>query len=631
MFENKLTKSKDILTKYWGFKDFRPLQEEIIDSVIYGRDTLAVLPTGGGKSICFQIPGIALSGITLVISPLIALMEDQVNNLNSKGINANLLTSSMSYREIDITLDNARFGNTKFLYTSPERLKSELFIERFKQMDIGLIVVDEAHCISEWGHDFRPAYREIAELKKHHPNTPFIAVTASATQRVKDDIIKQLELKNINCFEASLERVNISYKVIAAQNKLNRITELLKLNKENCSIIYCQTRKSVKHVVTHLRALGINAGFYHGGLAPEDRKYMLEHWMKDNIRVMVATNAFGMGIDKPDVRLVLHHEIPNNLEAYYQEAGRAGRDGQESQAVAYWEQKDLDTMQEHHIKKYPDLSRVKHIYNSVCNFLSIAIGSGNQETYEFDIKKFHTAFEIPIIETYNSLKLLQLNGTINLTENGFHPTRLKIAIGNSALYNFQIGNNNIASLVTLLTRSYPGIFDRFIAIDEIELSKRLKINKIELTKKLQFLEQYGVIDINYQSNLPKITLLIERLPEGQLTIRPDVYANRKQVEEEKLTSITNYIKANKCRSIQISSYFGSDSKACEKCDVCRANKNANHSYEELLKIIPSKLPSSLHEIVENLNINEELAQRVLRELILGQHIIYSEHKFKINN
>ena len=630
-FENILTKSKEILTKYWGFNDFRPLQEEIVDSVIYGHDTLAILPTGGGKSICFQVPGIALSGITIVISPLIALMEDQVNSLNAKGINANLLASSMTYREIDITLDNARFGNTKFLYTSPERLKSEIFIERFKQMNVGLIVVDEAHCISEWGHDFRPAYREISALKEHHPNTPIIAVTASATQRVKEDIIAQLELKNVNYFEGSLERKNISYKVVSALNKLNRITDFVKLNDEHCGIIYCQTRKSVKQVVTHLRALKINAGFYHGGLAPEDRKYMLENWMNNGIKVMVATNAFGMGIDKADVRYVLHYEMPNNLEAYYQEAGRAGRDGNESQAIAFWEQKDLDIMQDQLIQKYPDLDRVKHIYHSVCNFLSIAIGSGDQETYEFDIKKFHQSFDIPVTETYYALKLLQLNGTVNLTENGFHPTRLKIAIGNAALYKFQVGHDNIANLVTLLTRSYPGIFDRFISIDEFELSKRLKISKVEFTKKLQFLEQYGVIDINYQSYLPKLTLLIERLPEGHLTIRTDVYANRKKVEEDKLESIVNYIKANKCRSQQISSYFNSKSDVCGKCDVCVANNNSNHSYDELLEIIPTILPLKLNEITNKLGISRDLAQRVIRELMLDEAVIYSEEQFRINN
>lgn len=626
-FRKKLTKSREILEKYWGFKGFRPLQEEIVDSVIYGHDTLAILPTGGGKSICFQVPGIALSGITIVISPLIALMEDQVNNLNSKGINASLLSSSMSYREIDITLDNARFGNMKFLYTSPERLKSELFIERFKQMNVGLIVVDEAHCISEWGHDFRPAYREISALKNYHPNTPIVAVTASATQRVKEDIIALLELKNVNFFEGSLERENIHYKVIAAQNKLNRITEFVKLNTPQCGIIYCQTRKSVKQVVTHLRALKINAGFYHGGLAPEDRKYMLNHWLKGDIQIIVATNAFGMGIDKPDVRFVLHYEIPNNLEAYYQEAGRAGRDGKEAQAIAYWEQKDLDLMQDQLSQKYPDLDRVKYIYNSVCNYLSIAIGSGNQETYEFDIKKFHQAFEIPITETYYSLKLLQLNGTISFTENGFHPTRLKIAIGNAALYKFQVSHDNIANLVTLLTRSYPGIFDRFIAIDEFELSKRLKISKEEFIKKLKFLEQYGVIDINYQSYLPKITLLIERLPEGHLTIRTDVYTNRKKVEEDKLTSVVNYIKENKCRSQQISHYFNSDSMECGKCDVCIAKKGSNHSYEELLEIIPTILPLSLEEITNKLCIDGDLAQRALRELMLDQRIAFEENKF----
>ena len=337
-----MSKSLEILKQFWGYDQFRPLQNDIVENTIYGHDTFAMLPTGGGKSICFQVPGIAREGITIVISPLIALMQDQVDSLNNKGIKSIYLSSGMSYREIDIALDNARFGDIKFLYTSPERIKTKLFIERFKAMNVGLIVIDEAHCISEWGHDFRPPYREISELREYHPDVPFIALTASATPEVQSDIIESLKLKSPKIFKGDIERSNISYNVFPSENKLKNIIDECDIRKGQTGIVYCQTRRAVKEVVTQLRANNISAGMYHGGMNNEDRKYMLSCWMNNQVRVMVATNAFGMGIDKPDVRFVLHYEIPNSLEAYYQEAGRAGRDGNESVAKAYWEQKDID-------------------------------------------------------------------------------------------------------------------------------------------------------------------------------------------------------------------------------------------------------------------------------------------------
>ena len=624
-----MEKSKDILHKYWGYTSFRPLQEEIVDSVIYGHDTLAILPTGGGKSICFQVPGITLEGITIVVSPLIALMEDQVNNLQSRGINAGLIVSSMSYREIDITLDNARFGNMKFLYTSPERLKSDLFIERCKAMKVGLIVIDEAHCISEWGHDFRPAYREIKSLRELHPHTPMIAVTASATKRVQEDIVEQLQLKNVQLFEGSLERKNIRYWVEHSENKLQRIIQHCQANKSQTGIIYCQTRRNVKFVVTQLRAMKINAGFYHGGLKPEDRKYMLEHWMQDKLQVMVATNAFGMGIDKPDVRYVLHYEVPSNLESYYQEAGRAGRDEKDALAMAFWEEKDLDLMQEQLQKKYPSIERVKLIYNSVCNFLKIAIGAGEHESYDFDIQAFNKSFSIPISETYYALKILQLNETLSFSENSFHATRLKIAIGNSALYKFQVAHPSINELILTLTRSYPGIFDRFISINEIEISKRLKVNKTELRQQLEFLEQYGVIDVTYQSNLPKITLLTERMPDGYLNLSNAIYLTRKKIEEEKLDALINYITSEKCRSQIISEYFGSTVDECGRCDFCLQKMYPNESDKELINSILNLLPCKKELLHKNLNISKLRANKLIKKLLLEELIQLNDDDFLI--
>lgn len=622
-----MNKSTEILKKYWGFDQFRPMQEDIVESAIYGHDTFAILPTGGGKSICFQVPGLARSGVTIVISPLIALMQDQVQNLLSKGINASLITGDMSYREIDIALDNARFGNTKFLYTSPERLKNDLFIERFKRMHVGLIVVDEAHCISEWGHDFRPSYRDIAELRNHHPETPVIAVTASATKRVQDDIVSQLKLKDPKIFLGSLERTNISYKVRAVSNKLHFIINFCNKNREFTGIVYCQTRKSVKDVAKQLRAQGLSAGFYHGGLNSDDRKYMLEEWLQNRLRIMVATNAFGMGIDKPDVRYVLHYEAPNNLEAYYQEAGRAGRDGMESQAIALWERQDIDTMQRQLLIKYPDLERIKQIYNSICSFLHIAIGSGNGESYSFDIQKFHANFKIPITDAYYSLKILQANEDLVFTEDFFLPTRLKFAIGSSALYKFQVTHDTCSGLISLLTRSYPGIFDRFVTINENEIIKRLGTNKERLTERLKFLEQYGVIDISFQSQLPTITFLHERLPEGYLRISNERYTQRKEVESAKINAMIHYLTGVQCRSQMISEYFDSEGKKCGKCDICISERNNAYTLKELQEFIPKLLPIDFEDLVVKLQSERTHIQQALHLLILAEKIKLEDGKF----
>lgn len=616
-----MEKSREILQKIWGYTAFRPLQEEIVDSVIYGHDTLAILPTGGGKSICFQVPGLALDGITLVISPLIALMQDQVNQLERRGIQAALISSGLSYREIDIALDNARFGTTKFLYTSPERLKSDLFIERFKRMNVGLIVVDEAHCISEWGHDFRPSYCEIAEIRSYHPNAPIIAVTASATDLVKKDIVEKLELKQPKEFSGSLERKNVMYSIHHAENKMQRVLEHCQRHPNETGIVYCQTRRSVKEVVTQLRAHRISAGIYHGGMSSEDRSYMLEEWMQDRLKIMVATNAFGMGIDKSDVRFVLHYELPNNLEAYYQEAGRAGRDGMPSQAVGFWNDRDLSLMEERLEAQYPTKERIKTIYNAICNYLQVAIGSGKDETYSFNLPAFSNTFEVSASETYYALKLLQLNETIGFTESSFFPTRLRILIGNKALYTFQVAHDSLAPLITLLTRSYPGIFDRFITLHEGRLAKRLNITENELRKQLERLEQYGVIDVQFRSNLPKITFLRERLSDTDLTLSPTVYFLRKEREESKLKSLIDFITSDECRSKLISAYFGAPLHDCGICDNCLKQEFDSKSLHE---IIMAKLPNSFAQLEQEIPASRELLQTAIRALMHDEVIYYEE-------
>ena len=615
------------MRKFWGFSSFRMLQEEIVDSVIYGHDTLAVLPTGGGKSVCFQVPGMALEGTTLVISPLIALMQDQVNQLNKKGIKATLITGAMTYREIDIALDNVRFGDVKFLYTSPERLQSPLFIERFKQMNINVIAVDEAHCISEWGHDFRPAFRAISAIREYHPEVPLIALTASATARVQEDIVAQLTLRDHKQFNSSVERPNISYQVIPSENKLKELIHYCKLRHQETGIVYCQTRKSVKEVTQQLRAQRLAAGLYHGGLNQEDRSYMLNEWMEGRLNIMVATNAFGMGIDKGDVRYVLHYEVPASMEAYYQEAGRAGRDGKAAAAIVYWEEEDVRKMYHQLTQKYPPSETIKSLYNAVCNFLTIAIGSGENEVYDFDIQQFSKNYEFPVLTVFNALKILQSNGNISFNERSFHPTRLKFSIGSSALYKFQVSHESLGSLITFLTRSYPGIFERFINLNEAECMQRLKISQQELREKLSFLEQYGVIDLSLQSNQPRITFLHERLPDGHLQIAPEVYLERKKREEQKLASVEQYLSGTTCRSAFIAHYFDTPGDNCGTCDICQVEQQSTYSLVELTKIIPTLLPADLATISNHLNCDKAAVQKAIRTLLLEEKIRFNGEEY----
>lgn len=624
-----MDKSRDILKKFWGFDKFRPMQEDIVDGVIYGHDTLALLPTGGGKSICFHVPGIAREGITIVISPLIALMQDQVNNLNSRGIRAKAIISGMSYREIDITLDNARFGGLDFLYTSPERLQSKLFIERFKLMNVGLIVVDEAHCISEWGHDFRPSFKEIYKLREYHPEVPIVALTATATDRVQNDIIQQLRLKTPKIHEASFERNNLSYECFKTDNKLSKILNHCLSNDGLCGIVYCQTRKSVKEVARLLHANKISVGIYHGGMTKEDRDLMLNNWLNNKINVMVATNAFGMGIDKPDVRYVLHYEFPPTLEAYFQEAGRAGRDGNPARTIVFWEERDVSTLEERIDNQFPPSASVKLTYRALCNHLKIAIGSGKDETYHFDIKRLCDAFQLNPLYTYNSLKILEMNGDLVFSEGVFHPTKVKFAIGNRELYNFQIQHSKYVGLITLLSRSYPGIFDQYFEIHEKEFSKRLTISQNELNLQLKQLEKYGIVDISWSSALPTVTLTHERLPDDYLSLSEEVYAARKDHAIEKLKAAIDFLTVEECRSIQLLRYFGQDSPKCGKCDVCKAQNSKHYAVAALKEILMNHLiqMQTLEDCLEKTNASREQVQTALRELMLDEKIITIDGKF----
>lgn len=611
------------MQRFWKYGQFRPLQEDIVDAAIYGKDVLALLPTGGGKSICFQVPGLAREGICIVISPLIALMEDQVLQLQKRGIRAKALTGAMCYREIDITLDNARFGGVEFLYVSPERLQSRLFIERFKLMKVGLLVVDEAHCISEWGHDFRPPYREISKLREYHPEVPLMAVTATATPEVKKDIIEQLQLRQPELFEAPFVRENISYEVYQVPNKYRAIQRILSYFPDQTGIIYCQKRKSVKQVAQHFLSLGINVGIYHGGMDARSRSQMLESWLNDKFRIMVATNAFGMGIDKPDVRFVAHYEFPNNPEALFQEAGRAGRDGLPSRTFVFYNNTEFTEMEEQIQKQFPPVETIKSTYQLICNFLKVAIGAGKGEAYPFDIRKFADTYKLNYLDIYNSIKFLELNNYFSFSDSVYHPTKVKLIVNNSTLYGFQLQNETMVKITTYLTRSFPGIFDEYMDIQEGILLKRLGISADELERQLKFLEQHGIIDISWKTDLPLVFFTEERLPNDNLRIDDHLYRIRKEVVHKRWEKMKGYLtETSICRSQYLIGYFGQKTEPCGKCDVCLNTKKTFDSASArtaILKLSENGIP--VEDIYINFEIQDrdkiiQLIQQLMREEVL---------------
>jgi ATP-dependent DNA helicase RecQ len=624
--------ASEILKKYWGYSSFRPFQEAIVQDIIAGNDCLALLPTGGGKSICFQVPGLIREGVTIVISPLIALMQDQVSNLQKNGIRAIAITSSMTYREIDVALDNAVYNGLDFLYISPERLQTELFIARLKKMTVGLLVVDEAHCISEWGHDFRPSYTKIQQLRTYIPTTPIIALTATATEKVRVDIIQQLLLRKPKTHEASFERTNVAYELYTVANKIGSIIEFCQKHSTLTGIIYCQTRKNVKELAITLTSNGISNSIYHGGLAHEKRKLALDEWMQGTKKIMVATNAFGMGIDKPNVRFVLHHDFPESLEAYFQEAGRVGRDGEFSRAIAYIEEQEIERLSDSYQLKFPDPSLITQIYKSVYSYLNIAIGSGKDETYPIDLSAFCKLYHFEILTVYNSLKLLELNANLSFSEAFFKPTNLKFTVGNLALYNFQIQHEKFIPIITLLSRSHVGVFDSFKVINESKLCSTLKISITDLKNQLVSMEKYGIIEINWQSSLPTLTFLHERLPDNYVNLNYEIFGARKENALAKLTSVKQFINSISCRSVELLSYFGQASNDCGHCDICLKKTSTNSKeemYPRLLLLLEN--PKTYQELCTLFPFDNEQLKFTLRLLQHEEKIAFKQSLFILKN
>lgn len=619
-------KSKEILLKYWGFDEFRAAQWPIIEATLDGTDVLAMLPTGGGKSICFQVPGLVFGSLTLVISPLISLMEDQVSNLKSRGIRACAISSNLSYREIDILLNNAVFGAYDFLYLSPERIQTSLFKERLKQMPVKLLVVDEAHCISEWGHDFRPAYKNIHIIRATLPTLPILALTATATSEVVEDIVLQLKLNRPRIFQGDFQRKNLSYEIIRTGNKLGGILAYCNGKGHMTGIVYCRTRKAVKSLTKVFIAHKLNAAPYHGGMTHDERSKALTGWMNGTYSLMIATNAFGMGIDKPNVRFVLHYDFPENLEAYTQEAGRAGRDGQEARTIAFIEENDALELQHDFEKKFPPQENIKKVYNALMGFLRIAIGSGKDENYPIDLPAFCKMYQLDPLEVYHSLKILEMNQALQFIETTHTPDKVQFLVSGISLYNFQIAHQKTHSLIHYLQRNCMLDEGQFFPVFPPYLAGKLKVSESEINEQLQFLMQNGIIDWIPKTNLPSLTFLMERRPDGYFQLSYEVYQKRKDTGQRKLEAVLNYLSSNECRSQFLLNYFGQTSEPCNKCDYCLRQK-LNVDNIETFILDALIVPLNFAELQSRIPLTSEALKWAIREMQLEQKIQLIDGKY----
>ena len=575
-----------IVKEYWGYDTFRPLQAEIITAVLEGKDVLALLPTGGGKSICFQVPTLAKDGICLVISPLIALIKDQVENLKNKGINALAIYSGMPFLEIKKTLQNAAYGNYKFLYVSPERLETALFLDYLPALNINLIAVDEAHCISQWGYDFRPAYLNIAKIREQIPTVPVLALTASATKNVQEDICEKLLFTNAaQSFQQSFARPNLSYSVFNVTSKQTKLLTILK-NVSGSGIVYCKSRKHTKEIADLLKLHALNADFYHAGLSNDERNTKQENWIKNKTRIICCTNAFGMGIDKPDVRIVVHYDVPDCLENYYQEAGRSGRDGKRAYAVLLYNDKEITTLLQQPTIKFPDEDTVKNVYIHLMNHLQVPSGIGEGQSFDFDLSTFSALFKIDILTATYCIKILEQENVLSCPETFFNPSTLVFATDKNSLEDFEKTNPVFEPLIKGLLRSYEGIFDFPSTIYETQLAKFIKMDVSTVKKQLVHLHQNRLIVYTPQKDKPQIYLVQNRMYNDSFKLNLVDYFIRKTNYENRVAAILNYIENTiDCRSKLIGRYFNDTLITnCQICDNC-INTNADElSPEDVEKI-----------------------------------------------
>lgn len=616
----------NILERYWNFTTFKPNQEAIINAVIEGEDTFALLPTGGGKSLCFQIPALAKEGICIVISPLIALMKDQVQALNDKGIKAMALTSGISYNQLDTLLDNCIYGNYKFLYLSPERLQQELVQDRVRQMNVNLIAVDEAHCISQWGSDFRPAYKNIAILRQLQPTVNVIALTASAKPEVVNDIVKELDFIQPKIFKHSFYRPNLAYMVFHENDKYFRLETILKKHKAS-SIIYVRNRKLTLEVSSFLESRKITATYYHGGLANNEKDTNMTQWMHNQKQVMVATNAFGMGIDKADVKTVIHLNLPESIESYFQEAGRVGRNDEKAFAVILKNNSDEVLVKNQFLNVLPTVDLVKQVYRKLCNYFQISYGEGEYQSFDFDFNTFCKTYNFSAILCYNALLLLDRNSVITLSNQFKNKVTAQFIISSTALFNYLETHQDFNIIVKSMLRMYGGIFDHDTKINTHKVAEKASVKESTLIHALQQLEHDEIITLNLAKTDAQVTFLEPREDDKTINRIASIIEQQNKLKQQQVKAMLNYAENDStCKSMQLLNYFGEiDIKPCGICSVCI--KKAKTETPEDLKRLKNRIiellengDKSSRQIIVALNASEENTKKVLK-LLLEHNIV----------
>ncbi|MFP4556233.1 MAG: ATP-dependent DNA helicase RecQ [Bacteroidales bacterium] len=620
-----------ILYKYWGFTSFRAIQQDVIESVYNGKDTLALMPTGGGKSITFQVPALGKEGICIVVTPLIALMKDQVENLKKKGIKAIAIHSGLTKHEIDVALDNCAYGDYKFLYLSPERLTTELFRVRLRKLNVNLVAIDESHCISQWGYDFRPSYLKIAELRELLPHTPFLAVTATATPQVVDDIQYRLGFKEKNVLKMSFERKNLVYLVRNVEDKNKHLLKIVNAI-PGTGVVYVRNRQKTKDIAEVLQKEGFKADYYHAGLSSDIRSSKQDDWQSDRTRIIVSTNAFGMGIDKPEVRFVVHMDLPDSPEAYFQEAGRGGRDGKLAYAILLYNNSDKAKVEQRIESSFPDPAEIKRCYNALCSYLNVSIGAGKGEVYDFNLIDFASTFKFNYINAYSSLKFLELEGYIELTDELDNPSRIMVLVNKTELYKYQVANADMDGFIKLLLRNYAGLFSTYVKIDEPYIAKLAGIPLKAVTENLIRLGRAKIINYIPRKKTPLIIFTEERLDDKNLRISKEHYHQRKERYLKRIEAMVSYASGTaKCRSVSLLEYFGEkNAYRCGKCDVCTTRNEldiSKYQFDQILDDLKDTLSEKevgVEELVDSINHSTEKTTRVIRWLLDNSKITKTE-------
>ena len=629
-----MTTPLEVLKKYWKHDEFRWSQEDIIHTVLDEKDTIVLLPTGAGKSLCFQIPALIKEGVCIVISPLIALMDDQVKNLKQKGIKAAVISASLNQNSIVQLFDNIIYGGTKFVYLSPERLQSPFIQEKLKQLNVNLIAIDEAHCISEWGHDFRPSYRKINVLRELQPKAPIIALTATATEKVFKDIIDNLQIENITQFKVSLKRPELAYSVLKS-NTINYTTVELLKNVTNSSIVYTTTRKSARNISAYINHNGLKSTYYHGGLSLKEKNINSKEWFKEASPIMVATNAFGMGIDKKNVEIIIHADLPFSLENYMQESGRAGRNKQSAKSYILYNDSTIDEFKRRQALSFVPIDYIKEVYLKLNHYYRISKGEKPIDNFKFDIALFCKNYDFELVKTHNAIDVLEKEGVLQLSDSIQRKSLVKFNSSSHQLINYTKTHLHHEKIIKSILRTYPGLFDQLSKIDESVLAIKLNTDTINIVKQLKELEGNGTIIYQPKHVGNVLNFLVPREDDITINVISKNIRSRYKIKQEKIEKVLDYISTNQCRSRFLLNYFGEQIPSCGKCDFCIEPPAKSNNIEEIVKVVLAHIGNqslTSRDIVSHLNYDKNLILKTLQLLLDTDKIKLTSHnKFQVNN